>query len=358
MIRVFLFLAMVLLAIASAVELRQRQLADHLLITSDPVVEASREFEAGNRDEARLLAAFARDSATSGAEYRRATGLLADIEETGGVRQHATSFVQGALTGEPRDLTGFLGSLSLDLFVVGDIRDIAVQGYRELHAGDGDMLILALSGIGLVTTLSPHLDFAPALLKQFRRLGAFSERFVKSLNKASSDAVRRTDFRQLLGITTDFGVATKALGPAPMARIMKHVDDPVELAHVARLANKEAASVFSLSHLTHGKAIKSLQHATSASTLAKAARRGSRLGKVFAKAVQTVPDSVLKWTLVLTALAAAGILSGWLPRRARPPASPQSTATIPVLVDRVSRMRPPMPARPGSDATSPLQPDR
>ena len=42
----------------------------------------------------------------------------------------------------------------LDLFVIGDIRDLVVQGGRELNDGSGDDLILALSAVGLATTRS------------------------------------------------------------------------------------------------------------------------------------------------------------------------------------------------------------
>lgn len=339
MIRLIAFLAFSTLALASAMELHQRQLADHLLISADPVDQARSEYQAGNPDEAALLAGFAMDTATSDREHEAARVLLSEIDESRTAGAHARSFLSGALSGEPRDLAGFLGSLSLDLFVVGDIRDIVVQGYRQVSAGEGDTLILALSGIGLATTLSPQLDFAPALLKVFRRAGAFSERFVKSLNKASRNALRRGNFSDISRITTDFGSATRALGPAPMARIMKHVDDPLELSRLAKLARKDAPRAFGLTHLTGGKAIKSLKFGADAGTLAKAARRGSRLSKTFAKALYSVPDHVLTILFVVAGFAAAGILAGWMPRRKTRCSKPgPSSDDIPVLVHRVGHV--------------------
>jgi hypothetical protein len=50
----------------------------------------------------------------------------------------AERFALGALTGEPVDTASLLGSLSLDVLVIGDIRDLLVQGFREVNAGDGD----------------------------------------------------------------------------------------------------------------------------------------------------------------------------------------------------------------------------
>ncbi len=329
MFRLVVFCIFAVLALASGNELHQRQLAGHLLIEDEPL-DASRQLaEAGDLDEAALMARFAADTALADAERDAARELAAQIDSARTLERQFRSFVHGMASGEPRDLAGFLGSLSLDLFVIGDLRDLAVQGYRETTAGDGDMLILALSAVGLATTLAPQVDFAPALLKTFRRAGALGERFVKSLSRTARRAVSSGDYARIGRIAEDFGSAARSLGPAPLARVMKHVDEPAELARVSTLAKTDAAAVYGLATLTQGRAVKVFHRTADAGRMAKAARRTSRATKLFAKGFASVPDELLVAALVSSGIIAALVLATLLPRRRR--------RAIPVLTERRRR---------------------
>jgi hypothetical protein len=334
MTRLFFLVVLLTLAFASGSEVHKRQLSGHLLLTGDPLSEAEQLFLQGNFDEAELLARFSAATAFNDAERKRAQALSTRIADSSTFTRHARNFIHGAVSGEPKDLAGFLGSLSLDLFVVGDVRDIAVQGYREIRDGDGDKLILALSTVGLVTTLSPQFDFAPALLKVFRRTGALGERFVKSISRTSRTALATGDYSRMGKIVTDFGGAAKALGPAPMARVMKHVDNPAQLARVSKLAKADAPVVYGLTTMTNGKAIKTFARTADVGTLAKAARRGSRAGKIFAKAVVAIPDWLLIGLFLTASFAAATTLATLIPRR-RTARRRAIDRGIPVLTQRV-----------------------
>ncbi len=335
MLRLTAFLVLILLSLASALELRQREAASGLLLAVDPVAEGERLLASDRLDEARLMAHFAEDTANGKHEADEARALARRIKDADTIDRQLRSFAEGAVTGEPRDLAGFLGSLSLDLFVIGDVRDLAVQGYREMTDGDGDLVILALSAVGLATTLSPHLDFAPALLKVFRRAGALTERFVKSLRKVSRDALRSGNFRQLTTVAEDFGRAARALGPAPLARVMKHVDEPADLARVSRLAEANAPAAYALTGLTSGRAVKQIARGADVGVVAKAARRGSRGAKIFAKAVMVMPNWLLVTVMIGAGLAAARMLASLLPgRRERAPGRRQRGDGVPVLTAR------------------------
>lgn len=335
MIRLTAFLVLAVLAIASALELRQREAASGLLVTADPVAEAERLLAIDRLDEARLMARFAGDTAHGKAEADAARVVAQRIDGADSIGRQVRSFAEGAVTGEPRDLAGFLGSLSLDLFVIGDVRDLAVQGYRETTNGDGDLVIMALSAVGLATTLSPQIDFAPALLKVFRRTGALTERFVKSLRKVSRDALRSGNFRQLATVAEDFGRAARALGPAPLTRVMKHVDEPADLAKVSRLAEANAPAAYALTGLTSGRAVKQIARGADVGVVAKAARRGSRAAKIFAKAVMVMPNWLLVTVMIGAGLAAARMLASLLPgRRERAPGRRQRDDGVPVLTAR------------------------
>ena len=59
-----------------------------------------------------------------------------------------------------------MGAISTDLCVIGDIRDLGIQGWKYFTGGqdfDGFVTILSAAGIGLSTT--PFLDGTNALAK-------------------------------------------------------------------------------------------------------------------------------------------------------------------------------------------------
>ena len=173
-----------------------------LVLTQDAALTAGEMADEGRWAEAGMVAEFVLSRPDLGDEEKAAQVLARSNEELESFRGQAVSFVHGAITGEPTDMPSMLGSLSLDLFVLGDIRDIAVQGWKEATDGSGDNLILALSAIGLTTTLAPHLDWAPALLKALKRTGALTKDFVEFLSRTARKAIG----------TGDYGDLTKTVG--------------------------------------------------------------------------------------------------------------------------------------------------
>ncbi len=334
LIRLLAIPLLLLMAWLCAAELRDRQVSGRLTLDQDPVTAAREALDRGHAEEAALLARFARDTTTDADQVADAESLLRAASAESPWQQRLRDFTHGALTGEPGNLDGFLGSLTLDLFLIGDIRDLVVQGYREATDGDGDALIMGLSAVGLGTSLNPGLHLPSAVLKAFRRAGALSERFVKSLHRLSRTALRSGDFKALGRVSRDFGTASVKLGPAPFARIARHIDDPADLARIARAADGDAAATFGLVRLSNGRAVKLLDSGGEGiSALAKTVRRGARGGKLFVKAVDAVPDLWLAAALVVLLSAAALAIAGAVVsavRRLR-------LRGVPVLINAVSR---------------------
>lgn len=48
-------------------------------------------------------------------------------------------------------LEGWIGAVAADFFIVGDVRDLVIEGGELALDGESDEVILALSGIGLAT---------------------------------------------------------------------------------------------------------------------------------------------------------------------------------------------------------------
>lgn len=224
------------------------------------------------------------------------------------------SFARGAATGEPTDGASMLGSLSLDLFVVGDIRDLAVQGWREMRHGDGDTIILALSAIGLTTTLAPHFDWAPALLKALKRTGALTQGFLRSLRNVSRGALKTGRFDAVGKMVGDVGRTARHLGPGPLRGAMRSVDSADDLARLARASEVNAGGTYAIARLFGNSGVKRISRdGRNVGTLVTSMKAGSRVGKIAAKSIGSLPTS---WLALLLGLSIVLVMAMLWPSRA------------------------------------------
>lgn len=138
----------------------------------------------------------------------------------------------GALTGRGETLERLVGAVASDFFLVGDLRDLVIQGGRQLLDGESDEVIVLLSVAGVVTTLAPEIDWVPSVLKAARRGRSLSEPLAAWLRDAIR-AGRRDDLAKAFG---DVRRLAGAGSPGAAARLLRHADSPDDLAMLARFA--------------------------------------------------------------------------------------------------------------------------
>jgi hypothetical protein len=153
----------------------------------------------------------------------------------------------GAISGEPHSLESCIGTITADFFVVGDLRDLAIQGTKQLVDGESDKLILALSALGVVTTFAPPEDIALSILKIAKKVGRMSEKMTADLFKVATRAERDTaELERIandvydIGRRASFGGAVRVVSdidhPADLARVadfVRHYDDGAFVLHIA-----------------------------------------------------------------------------------------------------------------------------
>lgn len=165
----------------------------------------------------------------------------AAIADQGSWLRRARDLGLGALTGPgntPDDsyttLERIAGALAADFFVVGDVRDLILQGLAAAQGRDTDPLIIALSAVGIATTLAPEIDWAPSLLKSARSLGTLSRR----LSDFLLDAARTRNLDALRPFFADLHTLARRASPAGAARLLRLADDPAQVAHLARFVER------------------------------------------------------------------------------------------------------------------------
>ncbi|MBY0113059.1 MAG: hypothetical protein K2Y21_09570 [Phycisphaerales bacterium] len=143
----------------------------------------------------------------------------------------------GAVTGKGESLEQLLGAIAADLFVVGDIRDLVIQGMTYAGGGDPDELIVALSSLGVILTLAPEIDWAPALLKVARKAGAVTE----GLKEFFLRAIKAKRTEALAAACADATKLATHASPAGALRILRFAENEADLAKLAAFAERNGA---------------------------------------------------------------------------------------------------------------------
>ena len=286
-----------------------------LLLPEDPMIEARRLAQEGRWAESKMLADFVVENPTLG-DHAEAFVLAQQADqELNSFWGQAQRFAEGAVTGEPTDPASMLGSLTLDLFVIGDIRDLAVQGWNEYSDGSGDSLILALSAIGLTTTLAPYVDWAPALLKTLKRTGDLSRNFLASLTRIGKEAMKTRKFTVFGTVLTDLGTAARRLGPGPLRGVMGSIESAGDLTKIAKASEFDAKGTYALARLFGKDGVKWIsKDGKNVGVLVGSIKVGSRVTKIVHKATGAL--STL-WLGALFAVAVFILIGALVPRGRR-----------------------------------------
>lgn len=232
-------------------ELRERgQFGDAVL-----VADAAREWTSGDAlarlDEERRLTVELRDS------------WLRKAREVG----------LGALTGRGDSLERLVGAVGSDLFLVGDLRDLTLESFKQVTGGDPDEIVVLLSTAGVVTSLAPEIDWAPAVVKAAKKMGGLGEKLEQFLRGALREG-RWADARRVIDPA---GELARASSPATAIRVMPAAASAEDLARLARFAEsgKDGALVLQVGGRTAAELVL-VGERTGAQALKAAARKGPR----------------------------------------------------------------------------------
>lgn len=187
----------------------------------------------------------------------------------------------GALSGRADSLEGLIGAVAADFFLVGDLRDLVIEGGKLALDGEGDEVILALSGIGLATTLAPEVDWAPSLMKAARRAGTMT----KGLGGEIVALVRNGKRAEVAKVLADTASISRVASPGGAMRLLRYADSAEELAMLARFVERNPGGAFAL-HV--------------------AGDRGARVVKDAANMFETVGDSAVRAEVLLVRTARKG----------------------------------------------------
>lgn len=300
--RTLLFLVSLSIYLASTYELVRRYQAEHFLVLETSAIEKADSLLAQKRwQEAKYLASYLSTRPDlANTAHAHSIELAADTA-LDYLPLQTQSFLEGMISGEANNTASLLGAVSLDLFVVGDVRDIIVQGYKELTEQNGDKIILALSATGLSLSLLPEFHWVPSIMKGMKRSGALSKPFLETLGKAANTALESGNFKPLGKLVSHFGRVVEKLGIGPGRGAMRAVHSEADLAKLARAASLNPKQSYAISTLTGQRGLKMLDFSgKNVASIAQKIKHTSRLAKIAKKSFGALPTQLIVVLLLLS----------------------------------------------------------
>ncbi len=200
------------------------------------------------------------------------------IEDAGSlilrISRDTGSFFEGFLTGEGSDTAGFMGAITSDLTVVGDVRDISREGAKLVAGEDYSELILGLSVVGVAATGATvatgggalPVKIGVSLMKIAKRTGALTTAFTRELGgiiraavnfpqlrkilntaslsdnattrRAISAYASKVDFSRLTPVLDNMTTLQRNAGPAESVRLLARVETSNDLRRVAQMSGE------------------------------------------------------------------------------------------------------------------------
>ena len=204
---------------------------------------------------------------------RRVEGAVADENSTS---HFAGRFASGLVTGKADDAASLSGTVTGDLFVLGDIRDVLREGKHLATGEETDRLVLCLAAAGIAVTAATYVSLAGAaplraglsLVKDARKVGRLGEGLAEWAGRSAREVVDtpvleqavasgsvmrpaetasavRAAFRAekagaLVRLAKDVGRVTETAGTRGALDTLKIAKGPEDVARAARLAEAEA----------------------------------------------------------------------------------------------------------------------
>ena len=119
------------------------------------------------------------------------------VEEENSSSHFAKRFANGLVTGNADDVGSLSGTVAGDLFVFGDIRDVAREGKHLVMGEDTDRLVLGLAAAGLAVTAATYVSVGGAapvragltLVKDARKVGRLGEGLTEWAGRSARELV-------------------------------------------------------------------------------------------------------------------------------------------------------------------------
>ena len=167
-----------------------------------------------------------------------------------------------SVRGESESLEELGDSVASDIAFYDDVWDLINYPWYVLSKNEkNDYFIVMLAACGSVDEFVDEVDWVPAVLKAFRKIGALSEKMIGLLSDGMMMVVetRKVD-SELKSLFSGVRSMTGCLGFARASQVMRHVDTAAEVATLARAAKVVPNETYLLVKYSGKKGVKNLEN--------------------------------------------------------------------------------------------------
>ena len=166
-----------------------------------------------------------------------------------------------SVRGEGESIEELGGSVASDIVFYDDVWDLINHPWYVLSKNEkNDYFIVMLSACGSVDEFVDEVDWVPAVLKAFRKIGALSEKMVGLLSDGMMKVVetRKVD-SELKSLFSGIRSMTGCLGFARASQVMRHVDTAADVAMLAKAAKVAPNETYLMVKYSGKKGVKNLE---------------------------------------------------------------------------------------------------
>jgi hypothetical protein len=202
-------------------------------------------------------------------DNKEAQALLKEIATVrSSLNYSSQKIAQGISTGTSDELLGQISAIGSDFFLIGDIRDLALEGTHYFNDEEVDTVIISLSTIGLVASASTLFTLGSSAIAKsavsILKLAHKSKRIPLWLNTyllKQSKTIRKT--KSLTSVSPLFKTIKqleKRVGLQEMLKLLSQSTSFKELQAITKLSKRYGSNTNTLLKLSHKKILSHASH--------------------------------------------------------------------------------------------------
>lgn len=275
MFKLFTSLIILLLTIASLLILDERKTFDvSTLVQIDPIPKTQKLIEQKKYLEAQeYLSYFINYDYVK--ENPKSTKLLQQIKDIRSSPSYKRDKVlEGVMTGKSDEDIGRISAVASDFLLIGDIRDLAIEGVHYLNDEDVDKFLVALSSLGLLATVSTAYTLGAttpikgsiSFLKYAKRVNKIPSWFQTKLMKQIEIAKQTKSLVKIQNLLTPLHKLVNKTGWNQSMNLISKSRNLKELKFLSKFGTRFKKKSLVLLDISNNTAIKYMQKMPNVST--------------------------------------------------------------------------------------------
>ena len=219
------------------------------------------------------------------------------------VKNNTQDFGESFITGESDSMAGLAGSTISDMLIVGDIRDLSLEGQKLVLGEEYDSLIMGLAAIGVAMSASQFVSLggtssfkiSTSIMKFAKKTNNLTKKFTKNISSLLSKSIdysklKSIDFKDTKNLKSNITSFSKTID-------FKHTKELFEnISLISKNTASKLDTINLLKYVDNTEDIKKLNKIS-----AKFGSKTKGVFKILGKNALTIGEFIINFTFMLIA---------------------------------------------------------